>query len=91
MSRQDNIPFPISSNHNVWGPEEISLAKSYDKDFKITIMNIFKNIEEYTNSCLHKIIKMQKVKWIMNKFKDMNIELEWLMKTHTEIKLEIKF
>lgn len=36
-------------------------------------------------------METQKVKWIMKKFQDMNIELEWLMKTHTKIKLENKF
>lgn len=53
MSRQDNIPFPVSSNCNVWGPEEINLAKSYDKKFEIAIMNMFKNIDEYMNNCLY--------------------------------------
>lgn len=36
-------------------------------------------------------METQKVKWIMKKIQDMNIELEWLMETHNKIKLENKF
>lgn len=53
------MPLPEGSNHTVTGPEKSNLAEAQDKDFKVSIMNMFKDLKEDTNNALMKTIKTQ--------------------------------
>lgn len=45
------------------GPEKSNLAKTQDKDFKIAMMKMFKDIKKDINKWLIKIMRKQAVKW----------------------------
>lgn len=45
MNSQDNMPSPEASNPIATCPEKSNLAETQDKDFKIRIVNIFKDLK----------------------------------------------
>lgn len=49
------MPLPEDSNHTVIGPEKSNLAEAQDKDFKVSIMNMFNNLEKDGNKCLNEV------------------------------------
>lgn len=52
---KDYILPPEVSNTTVTGPEKSSLAKSQDKDYKIAIMNMFKDFKKDMNKSLNEV------------------------------------
>lgn len=50
---QDNIPPPEGSNPIVIGPEKFNSVESSDNNFKIAIMNTFKDPKGDMNKCLN--------------------------------------
>lgn len=47
------MPPPEARNSVVLGTKEINLAKPQDRDFRIVIMNMLKDLKEDMNNCLN--------------------------------------
>lgn len=43
MNNKDNMPLLKHSNTTIVGPEECNIADAQDKEFKIAILNMFKD------------------------------------------------
>lgn len=46
MNNQDSMPCPEAHNSTVIFPEKTNLFKSQDSDFKIAIINLFKDLKD---------------------------------------------
>ena len=49
------MPSPEASNFMVIGPKQCNLAEAQDKDFKIAIMNMLKDLKEEINKSANEI------------------------------------
>jgi hypothetical protein len=49
------MPAPASRNPTRVGPDKCSVAEVQNKDFKIAIMNMFKNLKEKINKSLNEV------------------------------------
>lgn len=58
MNNQDNMPLPEASNPIGISPEKNHLAEAENKDFKIAIVDMLKDLKEDMNALL-KTVKMQ--------------------------------
>lgn len=71
---------PELSNYTKAGPKKCNLAKAQDKDFKITAMNMFKNLKEDMNNPPHEVCENLKKEWneMMKIVQDMELIIESL-------------
>lgn len=53
INSEDNMPPPEPSNATIVGLEKCNLVEAQDKDFKISIMNMFKDHEEDVDKWLN--------------------------------------
>lgn len=91
MKDQDNKHPPEATNPIVLGSKESKLAEVQDKDFKIAIMSMFKDLKDTVNKCPNEDWENAN-SWneIMKPIQDMktefNKEIQLLKETQTEIK-----
>lgn len=50
------MPPPEAKNPTMLSPEKSNLSKAQNKNFKIEIMNLFKDLKEDINKCINKIM-----------------------------------
>ena len=76
MKNQGNKYPPEATNPIVLGSKESALAEAQDKDFKIAIVSMFKDLTDTVNKCPNKDWEnTNSWKEIMKPIQDMKIEI----------------
>jgi hypothetical protein len=57
INSEDNMPPPEPSNATIVGLEKCNLVEAQDKDFKISIMIMFKDLNDDMNKALYVVYK----------------------------------
>lgn len=55
MKYQDNMHHPEACDPTGLGPEKWNIAKSQDKDFKVALMHMFKDLKDNMNKFLKEV------------------------------------
>lgn len=73
-------------------PEICNIVEAVDKDFKITIMDMFKEFEENISKSFDEVCENTKkqLNKIMKTIQDIKVEMESLKKIQTEVKVQMK-
>lgn len=77
---QDNMTPPEPSNYTKAGPKKCNLAEAQDKDFKITAMNMFKDLKVDMNKPPNEVFENSKKEWdkMIKIVQDMELIIESL-------------
>lgn len=92
MNNQDSTPPPEPSNRITEEPEKDNIAEAQDKDFKMAVMNMFRDLREVVNKFFKEAMKTLKeqLNTILKIFQDMKVKIKSLKKIQTEVELKMK-